>query len=279
MVLVSGEAMPVPDTESPHITAALEQLGLTAEVWIWTQPAPWEVVPLVVCRSTWDYFHRAEEFLDWVDAVAARTRLENPAPLLRWNAHKSYLLELSAAGVPIVPTVLVARAAADSERAAALGKAAEVVVKPAIGGGALGARRGLAADPAMAEHLRTLTVSGDALVQPLIASVPSRGEVSLIYFGGRFSHAVRKVPAAGDFRVQPQHGGAVTPEDPTPAEVAVAETTLRSLPGRALYARFDLVEGEDGPLLMEAELIEPFLFLSSAPGAAERLARVLADVG
>jgi glutathione synthase/RimK-type ligase-like ATP-grasp enzyme len=276
VVLVTGSEMPVPDTESPLLVAALAGHGLRAEIRVWDEPYGWEKASLVVCRSPWDYFGRADEFLAWTEEVAAVTRFENPAPLVRWNAHKSYLVSLARAGVPIVPTVLVPRGAASAERSAALASAEELVIKPAVGGGALGTRRGHADDPELAEHLAHLTARGDALVQPFMPSVPDRGETSLIFFGGRFSHAVRKVPTDGDFRVQPQYGARSLAHVPTPVELAAADAVLAVVPHEPAYARIDLVEGPAGPLLMEAELIEPFLFLDFDGPAAERFAAVLA---
>ena len=70
-----------------------------------------------MCRTPWDYFDRPLEFLAWARGVAARTELVNPIEVLRWNAHKSYLVDLAGRGVPVVPTALVARGAGESERA------------------------------------------------------------------------------------------------------------------------------------------------------------------
>jgi glutathione synthase/RimK-type ligase-like ATP-grasp enzyme len=276
VVLVTGVQMPAPDTESPLLVAALAERGLRAEIRAWREPHAWECASLVVCRTPWDYFDRAEQFLLWAESVAAVTRLENPAPLVRWNAHKSYLLALASAGVPIVPTVLVPRGAGTRERSAALSAGRDLVVKPAIGGGALGARRGRAHAPALGAHLGELTGDGDALVQPFMPSVSEQGETSLVFFGGEFSHAVRKLPAAGDFRVQEQYGGTVVAHVPNDAEQAVAEAALAAAPHRSAYARIDLVASPHGPLLMEAELIEPCLFLGCDERATRRFAAVLA---
>jgi hypothetical protein len=118
------------------------------------------------------------------------------------------------------------------------------------------------------------------LVQPLVDAVVEGGESSLIFFDGRFSHAVFKRPRAGDFRVQIEHGGTFEPIAPDASAIAQAERALKAAPssGEApLYARVDgcVVNGE--LLLMELELIEPFLFLESSPGAADRLADAIAE--
>ena len=149
---------------------------------------------------------------------------------------------------------------------------AALVVKPAVSSGSRGAGRFEAGDPAAAAHLAELVADRDALVQPYIASVAEGGERSLIFLAGEFSHAVDKLPAAGDYRVQEMYGGRYSTHSPTAAETAVAERALAAAPAaELLYARVDLVDGPDGPLVMELELIEPELFLgfdADAPACA-----------
>jgi glutathione synthase/RimK-type ligase-like ATP-grasp enzyme len=277
IVLATAAELPKPDRDSPLLVEALSELGLTAVVRPWDERADWGAARLVVSRTPWDYHLRANEFAAWARDVARRTRLENPVDVLLWNSHKAYLIDLERAGVPVVPTVLVRQDADDATRAAALRGHDEVVVKPAIGGGAVGALRAPAADPATNEHLRALTAYGEVLVQPFQPSVLRSGECSLIYFDANFSHAVRKLPAEGDYRVQDRHGGSVHAHDPTPRELAVAQATLAVAPSATSYARIDLIDGEAGPTVMEAELIEPELFLPDDPAAAGRFAQVLAQ--
>ena len=122
--------------------------------------------------------------------------------------------------------------------------------------------------------------AGDALVQPYVASVAGRGETSLVFAGDSFSHAVRKVPRTGDFRVQAEHGGSVVVHRPTADELRVARAALRTAPGTRTYARVDLVATDDGPAVMELELVEPELFLGTDPGAPARFAAAfLAEAG
>jgi glutathione synthase/RimK-type ligase-like ATP-grasp enzyme len=244
---------------------------------VWDQPCDWSRFALVVSRTPWDYFHRLDEFLEWARGVAAVTPLLNPLPTIAWNAHKSYLLDLERAGVPIVPTVLVGRSAGADERVAALSRFPRAVIKPAVSGGAQGALRvdmALDADAA-AMHLRTVLAEKDALIQPFMAGVQDDGEASLIFFDGQFSHAVRKVPAAGDFRVHQHYGGSVVSHDPCAEQLAVARAALAVAPEPTAYARIDMVPGSSGPVVMEAELIEPELFLGSDPRAPGRYAQCL----
>ena len=232
----------------------------------------------VVLRTPWDYTWRHRQFLAKLREIAAVTTLVNPAGLVEWNHHKGYLSDLERAGVPVVPLAVLSRGAgADEQDAARAAFGDEIVVKPAISAGAFGTIRTAAASAQAREHLAALVREGDALVQPYVPAVES-GEVSLMYFGGVLSHAVRKLPAGGDFRVQAEHGGTIEPHRATDAERAVAELVLRAAPGEATYARIDLVTTADGPLLMEAELIEPELFLPFHPDAAPRFADVLLEL-
>ncbi|MFG2989590.1 RimK family alpha-L-glutamate ligase [Streptomyces sp. NPDC048257] len=266
------------DADLPLVLAALRAAGLSAEAVAWDADRPgWDGFDLAVIRSTWDYADRLQEFLAWADATARVTRLWNPAPLVRWNSDKRYLLELAGRGVPVVPTRFVEPGG---------GYAAEdfdgphgVVVKPAVSSGARDTARYEPGRRADAErHARMLTDQGrTAMVQPYLPLV-AEGERALVFFGGAFSHAIRKQPVlteAGlidNFRVP--HPGAA-PYRPSEAELRTARAALAAVPtpGDLLFARVDLALDEARePVLMELELIEPNLFLSLNPQGLERLA-------
>jgi glutathione synthase/RimK-type ligase-like ATP-grasp enzyme len=265
--------MPKPDPEIHLLVAALEERSLDVAIRPWDDSTPWAAVPLVVVRSPWDYSNAYEEFLSWARRVATVTRLINPLEVLEWNSHKSYLLDLASAGVSTVVTTLVRRGASDLEQARALSAyPGEIVIKPAVSVGAIGALRAASDSPNATAHLASLASAGDALVQPLAAAVLDGGESSLIYFGGQFSHAIRKLPAAGDYRVQEHLGGRVIPHEPTDNEFAVAAATLAAAPAPTAYARVDLVQVCGSAAVMELEAIEPQLFLDHHPDAAARFA-------
>jgi glutathione synthase/RimK-type ligase-like ATP-grasp enzyme len=229
----------------------------------------------VVVRSTWDYFERLDEFLSWADAVESASRLVNGAAVLRWNTHKRYLTELIDRGVPTVPTALVEKGSALADLSALFPGSLELVVKPAVSIGAFGAMRASASDAGLAAHLAHLALSGDVLVQPFVSSVVDRGETSLVFAGLDLSHSVRKVPSAGEYRVQDHHGGSVHPYQATAGEIAVARAALAVVPGCCTYARVDLVDTADGPVVMELELVEPALFLNEDAAAPGRFAEFI----
>lgn len=278
IALVTGAEMAKPDPETHYLVAALAQLGVAADIVPWDAPVDWAAWPLVVVRTPWDYFRRLPEFLAWAERTRRLARFVNPYEVIDWNSHKQYLRGLAEAGIATVPTLWLDHGCGDARARLAARGWGEVVVKPAVSIGAIGALRAAALDPACLEHLDRLVAEGDVMVQPFVASVAEAGEVSLVYFGGRFSHAIRKQPAPGDFRVQDMYGGTVHPHQPTAAELAVADAVLARTPAPTTYARIDLVEFDGAPALMEAELIEPELFLGATPEAATNFARVLAGM-
>ena len=274
-VLVTAADMPKPDLESHLLVAALENLGITARIVAWNAPFDWSAADLVVIRTTWDYHRRLDEFISWVDSVEAVTCLANPASVIRWNAHKSYMVELAACGVPTIPTRVATKGTRIENLAELFPETTDIVIKPAVSIGAVGALRGHVDDPTVAEHLQWLLAGEDVLIQPFMPAVIDTGEVSLLFAGNELSHAVSKHPAPGDYRVQDHHGGTVHPHQPTDAEIAVASAAISQAPATCAYARVDLVSGDSGPVVMELELIEPALFLAADQGAPNRFARAL----
>lgn len=265
------------DVETLPVVDALRRLGVQAETLPWDLPeetAGWCDADLVAVRTTWDYTERLAEFLDWTHRVGAATRLRSPAATVVWNAHKGYLVELAEAGVPVVPTRVVRWGTAAPD----LGDG-RLVLKPAVAAGGRGAHHGDAGD--LLEAAATLVAEGDVLVQPYVDSVVHDGEVSLIRLGDRWSHAVRKIPAAGGFLVHERHGGRLQDHTPDADELAVAERALAATPATPgephplPAARVDLVRLDGAPVVTELELIEPELFLRRRPDAPERLAAAL----
>lgn len=246
-------------------------LGTDVRFQPWTAPLGTGdalVLPLIA----WGYQARADDWSAALDAwEAAGVPIANPVPLIRWNTDKRYLFDLEAKGVPVIPTAF-APALSDTDLIDARARFGDtLIVKPPISGGADGTYRLAPGDPVPADAR-----GKPMLIQPLMAAIATEGEYSLFYFGGRFSHAILKVPSAGDFRVQEQYGGREITVD-APAEArAVAEAALGGAPGDALYARIDMVRGADGGLrLMELELIEPDLFLSHAADGGSLFAEAL----
>jgi len=255
---------------------ALRAHGAEVTSVVWDEGGTeWDAYDLCLVRSTWDYHEKYPEFLTWTGRVETATELRNPADVIAWNSDKTYLRELSELGVPTVPTIWVDRDSnADLEAILAEQEWGEAVVKPVVDLGAKNLRRvrrgeGVTAgEHALRRH--------DAMVQPFLPSLEEQGETSLVFIAGELSHAVRKRPAPGDFRVQSIWGGTASPAQPEPSQLELSEQVLARLDELPLYARVDVVEDLDGnPALIELELIEPNLYLTTDPTAAPRLANAV----
>ncbi len=260
----------------PGVLARLSDAMATAGITV--VPTPWSAhvedatelldYPLVLAVIAWGY-HRDHD--RWISATktwaGAGVRIANPASVLGWNFDKAYLGRLADRGVPIAPTLWSDGVTQDQIDAAfATFACDQIIVKPVVSAGAF---RTLRLSPG--EAIVDAPV-GRAMIQPYLPTIASEGELSLLFFGSRFSHAVNKRPVDGDFRIQVQFGGLYTPVPQPPVDaLALAAQVLEAIDEPLLYARIDMVRDADGRwLLMEAELIEPDFYLGSAPdgGAA-----------
>lgn len=246
--------------------------GLRCERVDWSDPGvDWAGYRCAVFRTPWDYFIRFDELNGWLDRVEPLTRFFNPPALVRWNMDKHYLADLEDRGIHTVPTRFVERGSRTS-LASAIGDWGEVVIKPAISGAALHTHRVTAA-PDHEQLFADLVASRAMLVQPLQRAILDGGEMTLVAFDGRFSHAVLKRAKLGDFRVQDDHGGTVHPYQPSDAEIAFCEAAMRACEPTPAYGRADLVRDNDGRLaVMELELFEPELWLREHAPAGQALA-------
>jgi len=239
----------------------------------WTETGEANGFDLVMPLVAWGYHQRYREWLELLDAFARRsTPVANPVSLLRWNGDKSYLKELSNSDVASVPSLSVTELdEMHLEEARQQFGCDRLVIKPLVSASAYGTYILARGDP-VPEPVRGWRM----LVQPWIEAIVDSGEWSLIFFDGVFSHAVAKVPIAGEFRVQPEYGGIIRRCDPPYGAVALAESALAAAPAPSTYARVDIVEGNGGGLqVIELELIEPALFLDQAPEAAPRFAEAV----
>lgn len=234
----------------------------------------WTGFDAIVIRSTWDYHRRRDEFLGWLERARKATTVWNPPELVRWNSHKSYLVDLSTRGAAIVPTELIPQGSDRPVRSVldARGWPA-VVIKPAVGADGEGLRIVDRGGMTVGErHFRSLLAKGDVLVQPLLERVRVAGERSLVFFDGRFSHAVSHpfVLEGGSRAGKPATQDARTRGD--------AARIVAGLSRKPLYARVDLLPSDEGRwLVSELELIEPDLYLRTDPGAAGRFAEALLE--
>ena len=277
IALVTHAGHPDLEDDDRPLAEALARRGAVVLSAPWDDSGiDWAGVDLLLLRSAWDYFLRYEEFLRWMAGVETQTRVVNSPALVRWNAHKRYLGELSARGVSTVPTLLVARDKAVNLRASCSERGwSTVVLKPAVSADSWETIR---IEPARYEEGQSFLdrhrPDRDMLIQLFVRDVEEGGEQCLVWFGGQYSHAVRKNSAF-------QGGRHVGPEgllvDPGADAIEMARTVLAAagVPD-APYARVDLARDEGGrPMLLELELFEPTLFFKEKPGSEEALAEIL----
>lgn len=262
------------DEDGPLLLAALAGAGVAARPAVWDDPAvDWTAFDLVLVRSTWDYPLRREAFLAWTRTCR---RTVNPQDVLAWNTDKRYLVDLAHAGVPTVPTVFVPPGSAPPVLEG------DVVVKPAVSGSAADTGRFPSTSRADARALvaRLHAQGRTAMVQPHLPGIDVDGETSLVFLGGAFSHAVRRQPLLTDVGerrpvVVADVLGTVRADEASEAQLAVARAALDAVPGgpeRLSWARVDLTPGADGPVVLELEATDCFLFLAHAtPAARARL--------
>lgn len=225
----------------------------------------WSRFDYVIVRSTWDYQQHADAFINCLKEIDSSTAiLLNPLPLMQWNIEKFYLNDLQGKGVNTVDTLWCdAFDSDDIKDAFAHFSTDTIVVKPVLSANADDTFKLTKQHWNMREdELKQVFASRSFMIQPFLNSVVEEGEYSLFYFGGQLSHAIKKVPQRGDFRVQEEHGGSLFLVDVDETQQTIAQHALDAMPLPALYARVDLIRYNNQWAVMELELIEPSLYFN-----------------
>jgi O-ureido-D-serine cyclo-ligase len=282
IALVTATAARDLDEDLPPLESALRNAGAEVVIAEWDRPHDWSRFDIALLRSTWDYPQRLAEFFDWAGAVSAKTQLLNPLQVVKWSSDKHYLNDLVRADVPTVLTRFIEPGESAPSRIAELMGEPDVhefVVKPAIGAGSRDAQRfGPEEKGDAAEHAqRMLSEKRSVMLQPYLSRVDEYGETALIYFEGKFSHAIRKGPLLKRKEGPTSELFAketITARVPDAAELRVGARAMQAMPFETpLYARVDLIRDEKGePVVLELEMVEPSLFFPFAGGSAERFA-------
>lgn len=272
ITIVTHAAMPEGVGDDHMLAHAIKLANGTVRFAVWNDPlVDWSAGAITVVRSAWDYHLSPKKWFAWIDRAASETRLINAPTLIRWNSDKRSLLDLEKSQIPIVPSFLIEKAE-DLTSACTLRGWSDIVVKPVIGASAFGTRRfhqDQMADEAPG-HAAALLKVGPVLVQAYQKAIEHERERSLVYIGGCFSHAFTKPglhAGLGDEEL--------SAHIPDGTEYQLAEDVLAQLPERAEIARIDMHPSQTGPILMEAELIEPQLALHLGKGSATLFAATL----
>ncbi|MEU4493252.1 hypothetical protein OG729_36100 [Streptomyces sp. NBC_00210] len=193
----------------------------------------------VVVRNSGPVLHYQREFDEFRALARQRgTRLYNPLTGRADMAGKQYLVELSAAGFPVIPTV---DRAADLSR---LPGAGSYVVKPKLGADSIGMRfldRDALGDLAY----------DDVLVQPRI---PFRYEVSFYFVDRDFQYAL--------YAPRPERRWELERYEPGPDDLEFAQRFVDWNTLDHGIQRVDACRAPDGELLLvELEDLNPYLSL------------------
>ena len=263
--------------EDNYVIEALRTRGLNVCKKDWSDPEfDWTSARALMFRTTWDYFERYAEFKPWLASVSQTCLLLNSADIINWNIDKHYLKDLMSAGLNVAPTEFLKRNTSTTLKALFEKTGwTEAVLKPAISGGAWNTYR-INPDSANSHEsiFSELIAEEDMLFQEFLNDIETFGEISLMFMGGNYTHAVRKIAKPGDFRVQDDHGGRVEIYEASVQEIEFGITALAACPFNPIYARIDIVRDNSGKLsLCELELIEPELWFRNNPSAADELAK------
>lgn len=235
------------------IAAELRSRGHTVKAQPWETASP--LIEIGIVRSTWNYPHYVQAFKEWLskEKASGKTRFNDPE-LMLWNIHKSYLLDLEAAGLSIIPSKLMSEPKSADWHSIMAEFNYDVIVKPCVGNSGYGICRIKDADIGYA-HDEAI------IVQPFLEELAT-SEISFIFIEHEFSHAVRRIPADNDFRGNIAHGATVAGYTPSENEVQLAAEVLPLLPQRPFFSRIDGFFSNGKFYLNEVELIEPGLFFN-----------------
>ncbi|RYG21063.1 MAG: hypothetical protein EOO07_03585 [Chitinophagaceae bacterium] len=255
------------ENEDDILIKYLDTKSLTVEKVIWNNPSVnWQNYDLVIVKSPWDYFNLIADFYNWLTHLENKNvRLINPIKTIKWNADKHYLQDIAAAGLNVSPCIFLEKGEQvnllDYFRKLNVDK---LIVKPAVSGGSKNTFKvNVENVEAINLQLQSLLSAESFIVQPFLKEIEEDGEWSFLFFGGEFSHVLIKRAKAGDFRVQHVFGGTIHPQNPPKELVKKAQEYVNQFAKDCLYARVDGVIVNEQFLLMELELIEPFLFLDT----------------
>jgi glutathione synthase/RimK-type ligase-like ATP-grasp enzyme len=263
-------------TEDQLLILELKKLGLRVIKKAWDSSSfNWSDTKFAVFRSTWDYFDKFKEFKKWLEKVKKETIFINSYELINWNLDKKYLIELNKKGINIPTSVVVTKK--DNLTLANLFKKYnfnEAIIKPTISGAARDTYRITKNNFYDYENnFFDLKSKEDLIFQEFLSNIISQGEISLIFIGRKYTHAVKKIAKEGDFRVQDDHGGSVEVYNATKEEILFAQDCLEKCPVLPIYSRIDIIyDNKNEICLGEIEVIEPELWFRNNKNAAKLLA-------
>jgi glutathione synthase/RimK-type ligase-like ATP-grasp enzyme len=275
--LTCSELNPNSILDDHLVKSKLEGMGHQVSSVIWDHEKNWEKFDAVIVRTTWDYQQKSQLFFQTLQTISEQSQLYNPIRLMQWNGSKLYLKELAAKGIPTIPTLWVDDLTdLEFENICQKLNCKEFIIKPTIGAGSSGLHR-IKSSKDLNFDDPQLNSSKVKMIQPFLPEIQKQGEFSLIFFNQKLSHAINKLPKAGEFRSQEEFGSQITSIVPDQTILKIAEQAVATLPHKPLYARVDLVMYEKQYRVIELELIEPNLYFSTHSSAADNFINALKE--
>lgn len=255
--------------EDQLVQDALEKKGYWVERKSWDDTSvDWSALDFALFRTTWDYFDRFDEFMQWFSATQYKTQFVNSEAIILWNMDKHYLKDANRLGVNIPYTIFIKQGDTRTlEEICTPLPFQEFILKPCVSGA--GRHTYLIHKNELndwQEKFSLLNADESFMVQEFQQQIKTKGEISLMFFQGEFSHAVLKKAKAGDFRVQDDFGGTVQKYEASVAEIEFGNKALLMCPSPPLYARVDVFWDNQNQLCLgELELIEPEMWFRFYP--------------
>jgi len=277
---------------------ALRKIGYEVKPVVWNSPIDsLQEFDLLIVRSPWDYMDNDENkslFMQWINALEeAGLRVANPAHFMRWLLDKHYLKHLSEEGIAVIPTQYY-------EKGSSLNllkhfeKQGQLIVKPCVSAAGIGlyhiktAADAIQYQAEISARMQTCSY----MLQDFIQEITSHGEWSLIFMGGKYSHALHKKPGPNSILVHAEKGGSISFScQPKQNMIDFAETIYQKVffafkkamqiecdPHSVLYLRLDIIETNRGPVLIECEGVEPELFFRAKPKSEIIFCKAIATI-
>ena len=262
--------------EDNTLIKALSNKGIKVYRTNWDNPDfNWNDTEYIIFRSTWDYFDRFNEFSIWLEKVSTMTKLINPKSLIYWNIDKHYLLDIQKKGIRIPNTIFIKKKECKNLKEICSNlQWDEFILKPAISGAARHTYKFKLTEINRYEKIfKSLILEEVMMIQEFEKQIITKGEVSFMLFGGKYSHAILKKAKKGDFRVQDDFGGTIENYIPNDEEIKFIEQSIKVCKPIPVYARIDVMWNNQNEMCVgEIELIEPELWFRMNPNAAQNCA-------
>lgn len=257
----------------------LNELGIETVILPWEQILSFRLEDLnaVLIRTPWNYALHWDQFKKALEFISSKTKLINDLQTVYENYHKEYLTKLNYQGLDFIHGEVIKNFNGEFNLEqlkdyAQKWETEHFVIKPIVGASGRDTFKF-----SVQEQSFPSLVDREVYFQTFVPEIQQSGEVSAIYFGGEYSHAVRKfLPQKNnEFRIQEEHGGNLEAYHSSSQELEKIQKFLLANNYSLPYMRVDYCLREESLLLMELELIEPELFMRTDQGSYENFVKVI----